>query len=164
LPTYSVGRVTTSERSGPRVTLWLLRCTTAVVTVGVLLQPVLAGGYLSGDFDLLWWHATNASVLMSVALAQIVVAVCFWLIGRGKPWPVLLSVALFFAAGVQTGMGYARVLWVHIPLGVALVLLALGLFAVVFHRSAKVGRPKREGAAALTGELGPPRRLGVFRR
>jgi len=161
--TYSVSRVTTSERSGPRATLWLLRLTAALLTVCVLLQPVLAGGYLSGDFDQLEWHAINASVVDSLVMVQIVVALCFWLIGRGKPWPVPLSVAMFLAAGLQTGMGYSRNLAVHIPLGVGIVLLALAMCGLVFHPSAKVGRPRAARLESLPADLGKTRRLGVFR-
>src|SRR5690606_38726579 len=121
--------------------------TTTLLTVAVLLQPVLAGGYLSGRFNFLGWHATNASVVVTLALAQIVVALCFWLLGRGKLWPVPLSVGMFMAAGLQTGMGYERNLAVHIPLGVALVLLAVSMSVLVFRRSASAARPRaRTGA------------------
>lgn len=143
-----VATTETPETTGPRVTLWLLRVSTTLLTIAVLLQPVLAGGYLSGRFDLLSWHSANASAVMALALAQTVVTLCFWLGGRGSPLPLLLSVLLFLSAGLQTGMGYSRTLMVHIPLGVAIVLLSLGLTVLAYRRSARVGRPRRVKAVA----------------
>ncbi|PRX45391.1 hypothetical protein B0I33_10954 [Prauserella shujinwangii] len=129
-----------SVRTGPRRTLGALRATVALSTVGVLAQPVLAGGYLSGEFDFLGYHAANASAIMALLLAQVIVAVCYAVAGRGSALPLVLSGVLFAAATVQTGMGYSRQLAVHIPLGVLLVLLALGLCGWVFRGAARLSR------------------------
>lgn len=133
----------THDDTGPRATLWLLRASTTLITLAILAQPVFAGGYLAGGFNLLSTHATTASVVMALALAQIVLALCYWLAGRGSVYPLPLAVVMFMAAGLQTGMGYSRTLAVHIPLGVLIVLLAVGMCVLVFRRSARVGRPRR---------------------
>lgn len=133
----------THEETGPRATLWLLRASATLLMLAVLAQPVFAGGYLAGEFNLLSIHATTADVVMALALAQIVIALCYWLAGRGSVYPLLLAVVMFMAAGLQTGMGYSRTLAVHIPLGVLIVLLALGMCVLAFRRSSRVGRPRR---------------------
>lgn len=117
---------------GPRITLWLLRVLVTVHMLAVCIQPVLAGLYLSGDFDALALHATNASILTSLSLLQLIGAVLFWLAGRGRWWPALCAVVLFVAETLQIGYGYSRVLYLHIPLGVVIVcgsvLLTIGIW------------------------------------
>jgi hypothetical protein len=93
-----------------------------------LMQTALAGGFLGGDYGALDLHATNASILGVVCLAQLVSAVLLWKPGRGPGWPALWTAVLFLAEGGQISLGYARVLAVHVPLGVAIV-VALVLMA-----------------------------------
>ena len=75
-------------------------------------------------------------------MIQFAAAVLFWRPGRGPGWPALATAALFFAEGMQIGMGYTRVLAIHVPLGVAIVasLLALSVW-VVRWRPASAVRP-----------------------
>lgn len=46
---------------------------------------------------------------------------------------------MFFAVGLQIGMGFSRTLAVHIPLGVAIVGLAVGHSIWLFSRRASAG-------------------------
>jgi hypothetical protein len=48
------------------------------------------------------------------------VAVLVWRPGRGPGWPALASLALLLAEEFQMGFGYARLLGLHVPLGVAI--------------------------------------------
>ncbi len=135
----------------PRLTLLVLRIVVALTTLQIIAQPVLAGAYLQGEFDALGLHSTNASTLAAVLLVQIGAALAYWLIGKGSIVVVLLSVAMFFAVGLQIGMGFSRTLAVHIPLGVAIVALALGQLIWVCGRRASVGRRRRSAGLAGTG-------------
>ncbi len=119
----------------PLVTLWLLRTVVTLFLLAVLAQPVLAGLYLSGEFDALAVHAAIAGVVMLLAMVLIGAALLFWTLGRGRFWPLPVAVAAFLAAGFQTGFGYARQLGLHIPLGVAIVTTAV-LLAVAVWRPA----------------------------
>ncbi|MFF4121219.1 hypothetical protein ACFY0P_48585 [Streptomyces sp. NPDC001714] len=84
-------------------------------------QAVLAGSFLSGHYQALDLHAFNATATGLTAVAQIVAALLLWRLGGGPNWPFLVSIALFGAEAGQIAMGYARVLAVHVPLGVAII-------------------------------------------
>ncbi|HYZ09050.1 MAG TPA: hypothetical protein VE709_10835 [Pseudonocardiaceae bacterium] len=127
--------------SGPHVTLWLLRAVVTLFVLAVLAQPVLAGLYLSGEFDALPVHAAIAGVVILLAMVLVGAALLFSTIGRGRFWPLPVAVAAFLAAGFQTGFGYARQLGLHIPLGVVIVTAAV-LLAVAVWRPA-MRRPRR---------------------
>jgi hypothetical protein len=86
-----------------------------------LAQPVLAGGFLSGHYALLAWHAANATATGLTATVMTAAGVLLWRPGRGPLWPALASAALFGLEALQIALGYARVLAVHIPLGVAII-------------------------------------------
>jgi hypothetical protein len=90
-----------------------------------LAQPVSIGLYLDGRYGLLQVHRAAAGLLVLAALALGVVALGHVLSG-GRLW-ARGCVPLFLAAGIQTGMGYSRSLGVHVPLGVALVALAVAV-------------------------------------
>jgi hypothetical protein len=112
----------------PRASLWTLRVVAVLVTTLVLLQPVLAGLYMSGSYDMLTGHEVNAHVLTLTTLIQFVAAVVFWA-RRGKGWTALLALLLMLVVNVQAGFGYARLLAGHVPMGVAITVVQV-LFAV----------------------------------
>jgi hypothetical protein len=84
-------------------------------------QAVLAGGFLAGHYELLAQHRDNATITGIVELVVLAAAVVQWKPGGGPLWPVAVSAGLFAAEAVQILLGYARVLVVHIPLGVAVI-------------------------------------------
>lgn len=102
---------------GPRATVWLLRATATAQAGLALLQPVLAGWYLSGDYDALGVHETNAAFVGFGVLGTLVGALLYRLPGRGRGWPVFVPAVLFVALVFQFGAGYGRDLALHIPLG-----------------------------------------------
>lgn len=95
--------------------------------VAVLAQPVLAGRYLTGDVDAMQAHGLVGSLLAPTAMAVVAAALAY-VLGRGRLWVLPVSVLLFLAEGFQIGMGYAGQLDLHLPLGVAIVVVAV-LFA-----------------------------------
>lgn len=126
---------------GPRVTLWVLRLMTTLHVLAVLAQPILAGDYLSGHFDALGRHSMNAHIVTGFSFLAIIAALLYRWPGRGNGWIPLVAVLLLFAEVFQEGMGYARMLAVHIPLGVSICVLAVLLLIWVWRPSAR--RPRR---------------------
>ncbi|MFD2079927.1 hypothetical protein SAMN05421678_105245 [Actinopolymorpha cephalotaxi] len=126
---------------GPRVTLWLLRFVAFVHAGLVVGQPVLAGIYLSGRFDALATHSLNAGLVMLACMCQFGAALVYFLPGRGRGWPLLVTALLFFGEGIQTAMGYAGQLAVHVPLGVAVVTAQVVFVVWLFRAGAR--RPRR---------------------
>ncbi|ANN17298.1 hypothetical protein SD37_17695 [Amycolatopsis orientalis] len=111
-------------------TLKVNRVLVSAHTVAIIGQPVFAGGYLGGDYDMLWLHRWGADAVSFLAYAQILAALALWLV-RGPRW--LFWVSLLLAAGetAQYFAGLAGALDLHIPLGVALVTgMALTAIAV----------------------------------
>jgi hypothetical protein len=107
----------------------LLRLVLTGHLLAVLGQPVLAGLYLTGDVDAIALHGTVGSLLAAVGLVIGAVALAYVVGGRGRLWVLPVVVAQFLLVGFQIGMGYARMMQLHVPLGVALVLVAALLTA-----------------------------------
>ena len=62
----------------------------------------------------------------------------------GRVWVVPVCVVLFLACGFQIGMGYARNLALHLPLGVGILAAALLLTVWSWTRAAsRVRQPRR---------------------
>jgi hypothetical protein len=64
----------------------------------------------------------------------------YWLRG-GAGWPLLALSGLWLVEGFQIGMGYALVMAVHIPLGVAVVGVAVWL--AIWSWSPSSRRPRK---------------------
>jgi hypothetical protein len=105
---------------------WLLRVTATLLAVSCVVQPLLIGRYLDGDYDAIGLHSGNGILLVLLVTGTGVAALVWWVTG-GTPWPFLLLVLLWFLVGLQLGMGFSRNLSVHIPLGVAIVATASAL-------------------------------------
>jgi uncharacterized membrane protein (UPF0182 family) len=140
-----------ARNAGPRVTLWLLRAVTLLFLLAVLVQPVLAGLYLSGEWDALGIHSGNAVLVELLGQVLVLTALAYWLAGRGRGRFALAAVLLWLAVGMQAGFGYARLLGLHIPLGVAVVTASV-LFAIwVWRRGARTPRRAWFGARRSGG-------------
>ncbi|MGI8333189.1 hypothetical protein ACRYCC_24815 [Actinomadura scrupuli] len=123
-----------------RWTLWLFRGTVTLEAVLAITQAALAGGFLSGHYAMLDMHALGASATGVTAVVQTLAAVLLWRPGGGPGWPALASGALFAAEAAQIVLGYARVLVVHVPLGVTIIGCAV-LLPVWAWRTAPASRP-----------------------
>ncbi|NUK83568.1 hypothetical protein [Streptomyces lunaelactis] len=111
-------------RRWPLITL---RCLITVFLLLTLVQPVLAGMFITGDVDLLDLHEINALTIGFLSWLLVINTVLLWRPGRGPAWPIGLAVVLAVLVQTQTGTGFSRSLGVHIPLGVALVAVATAL-------------------------------------
>jgi hypothetical protein len=129
--------------SGPRATLQVLRVVAIMHTLAMLVQPVLAGRYLSGDVQAIDLHRINAGVVTAFDAVQLICAIVFTWAGRGRSWPIYASLATALAVEVQVGVGFERVLAVHIPLGVSIIVTQVLVTVWLFRSGAAVGRVRR---------------------
>jgi hypothetical protein len=115
---------------------------TTVLTWAVFLQAVTAGRILTGDEWARDVHRTAAGLLFLVAVGGGVVAlVRLRDRARGRQFGLVLvaiGVGLFAEHGLGTAAADGEdTLWIHVPLGVALV----GLLAQATHVARRVGGP-----------------------
>lgn len=107
--------------------LWAL---VRVQAAMVLLQAVLAGGFLSGRSGLVEAHGVNAGLLWLVSIAVMIVSIVAWRRGRTPGWVATAAATLWVALEFQIASGEARALWIHVPLGMAIfgtcVVLVIG--------------------------------------
>lgn len=128
---------------GPRASLQVLRAVAVLHSLAFLGQPVFAGGYLMGDVDSLTLHDINAFVIAGLDVVQLVCAIVYYWGGRGRAGPIWASLAVALAVEVQVGMGYDRLLVVHLPLGVSLTVAQILITIWLFSAAAASARPRR---------------------
>lgn len=133
--TEQVDATRRTKRVVRRWPMTLLRVTITLQALDAFLQPVFAGRFLSGDFTMLAVHRSNATqVLLGLSVIQVVVSVIAWRRG-GAPGRVVVATSVLLAAiGTQVGLGFARVLGVHIPLGVLIIATLIALAIWVWRR------------------------------
>jgi hypothetical protein len=132
-----------SEPGPPRWAWWLLRVFLTAQTIDAFLQPVFEGRFLAGDFAMLAVHRTNGTYVGVLAISQIVVAIVAWRVSRVPGAVVAAVVALGVAAGLQIYLGFNRILGIHVPLGVAIIVVSGWLVVWIWtHRPG--GQPARE--------------------
>ena len=141
---------TRPARTGPLITLWLLRLAVTAHLVAALAQPILAGRYLTGDVDAITAHGAVGTALAALDLLVIAAAAVYVVGGHGALWVLPAAVLLFLAVGLQIGMGFARQLGVHVPLGVGIVTASVLLTAWVWTPSAHRARPARPRRVATS--------------
>lgn len=117
------------ERTQVLWTRWLFRVVVTAEAALALAQAMLAGGFLSGHFDLLSMHRENATVTGVTAIVLTVCGILVWKPGGGPWWPAVVSACLFVVEAGQIVLGFSRALAIHVPLGsailVAVVLLTM---------------------------------------
>ncbi|UNT00801.1 hypothetical protein MMF93_33175 [Streptomyces tubbatahanensis] len=118
---------------GLRVYAWLYAGVMYVVAVVYCLQAVLAGQFLSGVYGALSWHQYGATFSDVLLFCGVVVGVLLRWRGRGRVWPLWVAVGLLVANQVQNAAGAGRLVSLHVPLGVAMIVVAV-LVALRVHR------------------------------
>ena len=106
---------------------WVFRITSTAAAIMLFNQAVFAGQFLDGAFPQLLVHRENATYAGIVVIVSAIAAVLQRWPGRGPWWPIVASVGIFGLIAVQIVLGFARVISIHIPLGVATIMLAAGL-------------------------------------
>jgi hypothetical protein len=108
---------------------WTFRTVITLHALAAIGQAVLAGRFLSGDYEMLRLHFLNSQAVGGLAIAQVVAGVVYWRRGGGPAWPALASFALLALEPFQIAAGIKRVIGIHVPLGV-LIVSATVVFAV----------------------------------
>jgi hypothetical protein len=111
-----------------------MRIMTLVTAIMLFDQAIFAGQFLSGVYPMLRVHSENANYASLVVLLLIVAAVLLRWPGQGPWWPILASTGLLVLVAGQMVLGYSRVLAIHIPLGVSIIVLAIGLAVWAWRR------------------------------
>jgi hypothetical protein len=143
-----------------RASRWAYLPFRVVVTAAAVLlfdQAVFAGQFLAGTFGSLQTHRDNATVAGIVVLGAAVAAVPVRWLGKGPIWPIFACLGLFGLVALQIAVGFARILAVHVPLGVSIILLTT-LLAIrawrPFPAPVNPSAGQRSDAPAVTGESG----------
>lgn len=136
---------TVQPRKGAGWVYWPFRVMVSAAAVLLFNQAVFAGQFLSGTFGALHTHRDNATAAGIVVLAAALAAIPIRWPGRGPSWPILACLGLFGLIALQMRLGFARVLTVHVPLGVAIIVLAVLLVSWAW-------RPQRVPAGATAGQ------------
>lgn len=118
----------TRYRHVARPARWALRTVITVQTLDLFVQATLAGRFLNGAYGSLRIHSTNGTLIGIIGIVQIVAALLYWRPAGGVGWPVLTSLVIFAAEGIQIAIGHSRIIAVHVPLGVTIV-AAMALMA-----------------------------------
>lgn len=131
--------------------LVLLRIITLIHAVMCIAQPITMGQYLGGNLDILTWHGVVGDGIVFLSLLMIVIAVLYAIAG-GRVWIAILAPVLFLVEGFQVGMGWARQLGIHVPLGVGVVVLSILLAIIVWLPRASRDRKAKAAAPAAPVE------------
>lgn len=108
---------TTTSRASGEGALRATRALAGSIAGLVFIQGVLAGSFLDGTTAAIALHGIGGSLLVLLGIASVVTAAAAH---RSNRWVLAAATAGFFALGIQSGMGYARFLNIHVPLGIAL--------------------------------------------
>ncbi|HEY5822052.1 MAG TPA: hypothetical protein VIT20_08755 [Propionibacteriaceae bacterium] len=139
LPTAPTGERAVPRRRLFRIALGCFRLLATLHALIALTQPLSIGNYLSGLYPWLRVHELVAIVVLLFGLLTGVASIAYALSG-GRVWVVPVCALFFFAEGTQIGMGHARILAVHIPLGVLIICTAL--LIAVWSWTRPAGRPR----------------------
>ncbi len=106
---------------------WAFRVPITVAAVLLFNQAVTAGQFMSGTYESLSFHAIGASIAEGVVGLAVVGAGLARFRGRYPLWPAGVTALLFVAINGQQFAGEQRALAVHVPLGVSIIVVVIGL-------------------------------------
>lgn len=98
----------------------ILRGTTAGLALLGVGQAVLAGGFLTGHYDMLTMHLYSGVSMVVLALVQTITV--FFVRRAGGPAEVVrIGLVLPVTLAAQAALGVTHILLLHIPIGVFMV-------------------------------------------
>jgi hypothetical protein len=130
----------TRRRRDVRWFLWPYRVVVTLVAALCFLQAILAGQFLSGTYASLLAHQNTAAVIDMLLILAIPIAVVITVWGRRSWWPVVFVVGLLGLTSAQNFLGFGRILTLHVPLGVAIVMTATAVAIWAWRASPAAGR------------------------
>lgn len=101
--------------------LWAWRILLTAAAAGYLFQAVSAGQFLQGDYAFLRFHQVGTTALDVVMVLALLAAGALRWVARGQLLPLLGTLGVFAVSQAQAGTGAARMVWLHVPLGVVLI-------------------------------------------
>lgn len=107
-------------------TLWLFRLVMIPQALLFVMQPISIGSFLQGTWTALDVHLIAGGLLVVITWVTGAVGLLLAVVAR-RPWLAVGAVALGVLTTAQVALGSTRVLVAHVPLGVALVGLAVWL-------------------------------------
>ncbi|NNC12325.1 hypothetical protein HII28_10600 [Planctomonas sp. JC2975] len=116
---------TDASRMSLRWPVIVFRIAATGTAVILFAQSVLAGQFLSGAYPALDLHNLNAGIAGVATLVTVVAAVLYFRPGHGPWWPIVAYAALTGLVVVEMMLGTRHILAVHIPLGVAIIVLGV---------------------------------------
>ena len=146
---------TAQPRKGSGWVFWPFRVMVSAAAVLLFNQAVFAGQFLSGTFGALHTHRDNATAAGIAVLAAALAAVPIRWPGRGPRWPILACLGLFGLIALQIMLGFARALTVHVPLGVAIIVLAVLLVSWAWRPHHLPAQPAAKEPTADTAAAAP---------
>ena len=121
-----------------------LRVVAVLHALSFIVQPVLAGLFLSGQDTAVDMHATNGMIVVTLCLVMTILAFPVWRRGLLPRAAFTTSAALLVVEVIQMMVGFTHIMWLHIPLGV----LMMGGVAQLMPLVMRPYRPSAERAAA----------------
>lgn len=103
------------------ICLWPLRVTTTLAAATYLFQAVSAGQFLDGDYAFLHLHQLGTTAADLLMFAALVSAAGLKWIASGPLTPFLITFVAMLVSQGQAAAGAARIIWLHVPLGVVLI-------------------------------------------
>ncbi|MFC9731018.1 hypothetical protein ACFWGM_13865 [Streptomyces roseolus] len=100
-----------------------VRVAVALQTLALFFQAGTAGALLVSPTGALL-HDAGSRVMYGASMLYVVAAVVAWRRGCGSTRPILYASGLFVLASVQVALGIAHLPALHVPLGVAMVVLS----------------------------------------
>jgi len=138
IPTTSVTE-TRPMRPMPGWIVWSQRVLATLLAAAGILQPFVAGLFVTGNVDMLMAHLMIAVAMTLFTLLLIVAAILSWRPGRGPGRAVIGPTVLLLLIVAQSGLGAFRVLEIHFPLAFAIAGISIGMAARSW-RSGEVAR------------------------
>ncbi|WP_426503178.1 hypothetical protein ACPPVO_36860 [Dactylosporangium sp. McL0621] len=127
---------------------WPFRVAMSTAAVMLFDQAVFAGQFLAGTFGALHTHRANATYSGIAVLIAAAAGVLIRWPGRGPLWPALACLGLFGLIALQIAVGFARMLTVHVPLGVGIIGLAAALAIWSWRPAENAERPSESPGRA----------------
>lgn len=122
-----------------------------LVAAAYLGQAVLAGQFFSGTYAALGLHGTGGTVADVILFLGLVIGALLRWHAKGPIWPFWAMLGLLVVNQVQNGAGAARLVSLHIPLGVTMLALSVAIALAVPRARRSMGPPVQTHAGAAPG-------------